>query len=104
MKFPEKEVKSLWNTKKELKNRLGALLGVRVTTENRDNFLEELFMIKKDLERCYENLHTSPSGSETERQYIARIAVLEDARFEILNRLNGQRIEDYGHYPVDIRS
>ncbi len=86
----------------ELKKRLGTLSHVKVTENNKAVFLESLLEIKDDLEECYGRLHRFQAGSDVEAETLKRITVLEETRFEMLHKINGQKIEGYTQHPVDI--
>ncbi len=87
----------------ELKNRLGLMLyRSSITEDNRQAFMDSLANLNEDIEKCYRMVRECETGSETEKRYLERIRVLEDSRFELLQKINGQNVERYNTLPLDV--
>lgn len=71
-------------------------------TIRRQKLMENLHKINASIEACYALIRSGRNGGKSEELYLKRIQVLEDLRFQLLERLNGNAIEDYNTLPLKV--
>lgn len=68
----------------------------------RQKLMDNLHKINTSIEACYALIRSGRNGGKSEDFYLKRIQVLEDLRFQLLERLSGNTIEDYNTLPLKV--
>ncbi len=73
-----------------------ALLGHSRSQNSDPQLIADIRKINQDIEQARLQALTCDEGSSDEDRHLDTVRTLEDARFQLLSRMNGDRVQDYG--------